>query len=85
MADMLLKAGSDPDCLNKDGQKPIDAAKVNKETLLVELLESSVLQSGSSTPAEGNGKVDGPSHNANGSTGQSAVDGIEGPILSKPS
>lgn len=79
VAGMLLKAGSDPECQNQDGQKPIDAAKINKETLLVELLESWD-QNSASMPAEAASKLNGHAHKANGSAAQSAA-----PVLSKPS
>lgn len=79
VAGMLLKAGSDPECPNQDGQKPIDAAKMNKETLLVELLESWD-RSGAGGPAEAASKLNGHAHKADGSAAEPAA-----PVLSKPS
>lgn len=83
---MLLKAGSDPNCINKDGQKPIDAAKVNKETLLVELLEfwdQQSSSSSSSTSAEG--KLNGHAQNADSPKGHTAESNAAEPVLAKPS
>eukprot|EP00884_Botryococcus_braunii_P001217 jgi/Botrbrau1/11096/Bobra.0219s0006.1 len=39
-AQMLLKAGADMQATNMDGQRPIDAARCNREVHLVELLEN---------------------------------------------
>lgn len=81
-----MKAGSDPNCVNKDGQRPIDAAKVNKETQLVELLESWDHQSSSSSsmPAASDGKLNGHAQKAGNSTAHTAEDSAEEPVLSKP-
>ena len=37
-AEMLLGAGADLQCVNADGQKPLDVAKVNRETVMIEFL-----------------------------------------------
>ncbi len=78
VAEMLLKAGSDIHCKNKDAQTPLDAAKINKEQQLVELLEDWISKHGNgSTPADSAGT-------ANGHAAKPVANGHSSPVLSKP-
>ena len=80
VAEMLLEAGSDVHCKNKDGQTPLDAAKINREMQLVDLLEDWISKhsSSSNTPVK-------PAETANGHTEKPAANGTSSPVYSKPS